>query len=176
MVGWNNRRGWLTMMNWQIREGDEMAKKEELEKIFWSIVLPGFGQILNGKILKGLLLIGLEFLINVQANFNEAIIYSFHGNIQTAIDRTNYQWLMFYPCIYMFSIWDAYKDAGGGKKAFSFLPFVFAAYFITVGLIYSPKLKIIGVLLGPIWLPMLFLIIGLCVGTILKSILTRIIR
>jgi hypothetical protein len=41
----------------------------------------------------------------------------------------------------MFSMWDAYKDAGGGKESFSFLPFVFSAYFITVGLIFFPDIE-----------------------------------
>lgn len=81
-----------------------MSKEGRIEKVLWSIALPGFGQLLNGKFLKDLLLILLEFLINVQSNFNQAIIYSFQGNIQAAIDQTNYQWLMFYPCLYMFSI------------------------------------------------------------------------
>jgi hypothetical protein len=111
-----------------------MTKKDQLENVLWSIALTGFPQILNGKFLKGLLFISLEFLINIQSNFNEVIMLSFYGHIQSAIDRTNYQWLMFYPCLYMFAMWDAYKDAGGGKESFSFLPFVFSAYFITVGL------------------------------------------
>jgi hypothetical protein len=133
-----------------------MKKTNQLESVLWSIALPGFSQILNAKFLKGLLFISLELLINIQSNFNEVIMLSFHGHIQSAIDRTNYQWLMFYPCLYMFAMWDAYKDAGGGKESFSFLPFVFSAYFITVGLIYSPTLRIMGILFGPVWLPMLF--------------------
>jgi hypothetical protein len=71
----------------------------------------------------------LEFLINVQAHFNEIIIYSFQGEIENAIVQANYQWLMFYPCVYFFSMWDAWKDAGGGKAKYSFFPFLFCGYF-----------------------------------------------
>lgn len=39
------------------------------EKLLWSIALPGFGQLLNGKYLKEILLIVLEFSINVQSHF-----------------------------------------------------------------------------------------------------------
>ncbi|WP_101842523.1 hypothetical protein [Halobacillus sp. Marseille-P3879] len=92
----------------------------------------GFCQFLNGQFLKGLLFILLEVVINIQYNFNQVIIYSFQGDIQSAIEYTNYQWLMFYPYIYMFAIWDAYKDAGGA----------FSAYFLTVGLIYSSRLEL----------------------------------
>ncbi|RFU66692.1 hypothetical protein [Peribacillus glennii] len=151
-------------------------RHEVAEKVFWSIALPGFGQLLNGKLFKGFLFIALEILVNVQANFNQIIILSFNRKIRESIEQTNYQWLMFYPCIYMFAIWDAYKDAGGGKDRYSFLPFVFGAYFVTLGLIYSPCLKVFGVLLGPMWLPMLSLPIGLALGVMIKKIVERFIN
>jgi len=150
--------------------------KNTLEKLIWSIALPGFGQILNGRYFKGTVFLVLEFLINIQANLNKAIIYSFHDKIQQAIEVTDYQWLMFYPCLYFFSMWDAYKDAGGDKEPLSSLPFVFSAYSVTVGLVYSPTLTICGVLFGTVWLPILFLPIGIFVGTVLKKVLIRIIK
>ena len=150
-----------------------MPKEEPIEKVLWSIALPGFGQLLNGNFFKGVLLIGLEFLINVQSNFNKVIIYSFQGDIQAAIDHVSYDWLMFYPCLYMFSIWDAYRDAGGGKLPYSFLPYAFSAYFVTVGLIYSSSLEIFGVLLGPVFLPMLFLIPGISIGLLIQFALRK---
>jgi hypothetical protein len=136
----------------------------KLQAVLWSVALPGFGQLLNGKYLKGILFIFLEFLINVQANFNEIILLSFNGEIEKAIQQTNYQWLMFYPCVYSFAIWDAFRDAGGGKCAFSAIPLATSAYSTTIGLMYSARLKLFGVLLGPIWLPILSFFIGLFIG------------
>lgn len=144
-----------------------------IEKLLWSIALPGFGQFLNGKVIKGIVFVILEFLVNVQANFNVIIISSFHGDIQKAISQADYQWLMFYPCLYFFAMWDAYKDAGGGIERYSFLPFVFSAYFVTVGCIYSSDFLLFGVLLGPVWLPMLCVIPGLVVGIIIKKSLKK---
>lgn len=152
-----------------------MAKEEQIiEKVLWSIALPGFAQILNGKLLKGLLFIALEFVINVNSHFNEVIRLSFMTKIEEAIAQTNYQWLMFYPCVYMFAMWDAYKDAGGGKEKYSYLPFVCSAYFLTVGLIFSSKITIAGKLLGPMWTPFLFLPIGILVGIAIKRTLLKI--
>ncbi|HZG56444.1 hypothetical protein [Paenibacillus sp.] len=144
-----------------------------LEALLWSIALPGFGQFLNGKYVKAVVLIGLEFLINLGARLNLAIMSSFQGDIHAAIAHTNYQWLMFYPCVYMFSIWDAYKDAGGGTSGYATLPFVGCAFAGTVGLMYSPTLRIFGALLGPVWLPMLFAGAGLLIGVGLGSVLRR---
>ncbi|MTW87018.1 hypothetical protein F3157_15330 [Virgibacillus dakarensis] len=144
-----------------------------MEKLLWSIALPGFGQLLNGKYIKGIVFIFLEFLVNVQGNLNKVIFLSFHGEIEQAIQQADYQWIMFYPCLYFFAIWDAFKDAGGGKKPYSFLPFVFSAYFMTIGTIYSSKLTLFGVLLGPIWLPILSVIPGLLIGFLLQRILRK---
>lgn len=138
-------------------------KSKSSETLFWSIALPGFGQILNGKFMKGIVLIFLEFLINVKASLNVVIVYSFHGEIDKAIGHADYQWLMFYPCVYMFAIWDAYRDAGGSRP-YGFLPFVFAAYFGTIGVIYS------SLFLGPIWLPIVCLILGSLVGFLAKKL------
>lgn len=146
-------------------------KPTKHEALLWSIALPGFGQFLNRRYYKGSIFILLEFLVNVFANFNLAIFYSFTGEIQKAIDVTNFQWLMFYPCLYMFSMWDAYREAEGETNSYSYLPFVFGAFFVTIGLIYSTKLKIMGVLLGPVILPILFLLPGLTVGLIIYYIL-----
>lgn len=142
-----------------------------VEMLFWGIALPGFGQLLNGKYVKGIVLIALEFLVNMGAKLNLIIMSSFQGNIELAISQANYQWLMFYPCLYMFAIWDGYKDAGGGQSRYATLPFVFCAFFGTVGIMYSPVLRIAGVLLGPVWLPMGFAFLGFGFGFILKWLL-----
>lgn len=146
------------------------SKNNGLEQLLWSIAIPGFGQLLNHKYIKGLLLIGLEIYINVKSNLNSVIVSSFHGDIDKAIQQTHYNWLLFYPCVYFFSIWDAYRDAIEDHPPFLFIPFVLAAYFSTVGVIYSKSFKIIGILLGPVWLPLIFAILGLVFGMIIKKI------
>lgn len=115
----------------------------------------------------------LEFIVNVQSKFNEAIRLSFLGKNIEAIKIIDFQWLMFYPCLYFFAMWDAYKDAGGGQSPYAFLPFVFSAYFVTVGLIYSTHVTIFGIFFGPIWLPILSVIPGVLVGLLIKSILVK---
>jgi TM2 domain-containing membrane protein YozV len=155
-------------------EEDLKNKSKKLEVVLWSIALPGFGQLLNRKYVKAILLIILEFLINVFGNFNRIIILSYHFEIEEAIAETNYLWLMFYSCLYFFAIWDAYKDAGGGKKPFAFLPLVFSAYVVTLGTIYSPSFTIFGYLIGPMWLPILSLPIGLLLGGLIQWILLKI--
>lgn len=146
-------------------------RHNQIEKILWSIALPGFGQLLNGKIAKGIVLILLEFLININAHLNEVIIYSFHGATEAAVHHTNYQWLLFYPCVYMFGIWDAHRDAGGKEHRYLFLPYVLAAFVGTIGLIYSSRFRIFGTLPGPVFLPILCLLLGSGLGLIVRRLI-----
>lgn len=157
--------------------GHQNSRKREpnvkaSERLFWSIALPGFGQLLNRQYLKGIIFIALEFLVNVQGNFNEAIRLSFIGEIDLAFQTIDYQWLMFYPCLYFFAMWDAFKHAGGGKAPYSFLPFVFSAYSVTIGLMVSSKIKI-GILLGPIWFPIMSVIPGVLIGFVIQKIILK---
>lgn len=142
---------------------------DQIEKLLWSIAFPGFGQILNHKYIKGILLVTLEFLVNVQSNFNKIIILSFQGDTLSSIEEAKYQWLLFYPCLYFFAMWDAYKEAIGETPLHSFLPFVFAAFFDTIGVIYSSRLIILGILFGPVFLPMLFMFPGVLIGLLIRS-------
>jgi hypothetical protein len=148
-----------------------LGKRAAIDHMIWSIALPGCGQLLNGKIVKGLVLLILEFLINQQSSLNGVIIASFQGNIEQAIQLTNYQWLMYYPCFYMFSIFDAYRDAANSSRPYSALPFASAAFLATVGVVFSDKVKVCGVWIGPVWLPMFFCFVGIGIGMLIRTVL-----
>ncbi|MCM3123566.1 hypothetical protein QNH36_07840 [Mesobacillus sp. AQ2] len=139
----------------------------------WSIALPGFAQLLTGNLVKGILFVLLEFLVNVQSNFNKGIMYSFLGETGMAMQVMDYQWLMFYPCLYMFAMWDAYRSVMPEDEKITFLPFVFSAYFVTVGLMISPKINILGIFPGPVFLPMMFVIPGVLVGLMIRKLILR---
>ncbi|MDF2530633.1 MAG: hypothetical protein K0Q65_214 [Clostridia bacterium] len=144
-----------------------------IEKALWSIAIPGFGQLLNGKYVKGILLIFLEFIINSSANINLAIVLSFLGQTERAMQQANYQWLMYYPCVYLYGIWDAYRDGQEKESPLLFIPFAIAAYLETIGVIYSRTFRVKGVLLGPIFLPMICIFLGLGIGFIIRFLILR---
>lgn len=148
-------------------------KLTKLEAVMWSIALPGFAQLLTGKLIKGIFFVILEFLVNVNSNFNKGIMYSFLGETEKAMYVLDYQWLMFYPCLYMFAMWDAYRSVMPEDEKITFLPFVFSAYFVTVGLMISPKVKLFGLFPGPVFLPMLFVIPGVITGFLIRSLLLK---
>lgn len=150
-------------------------KVKRREVLFWSIAFPGFGQFLNGHIIKGITLILLEIVVNVMSSFNEGIRLSFLGETKMALEAINFQWLMFYPCLYLFAIWDAYRNAAADQlPPYYFLPFAFGAFAVTVGLMYSPVVYLFGIFPGPVFLPMLALVPGIFIGNAIRSILINI--
>lgn len=146
-------------------------ERNKLELLLWGIAFPGFGQLLNGRYAKGLLFIILELVINVNSNFNRIIMYSFNGDTRLAAETADYGWLMFYPCIYFFAIWDAYKEGAGENTSFAYLPFVSSAYFVTLGIIFSENFTLFSLYPGPVLLPLLFLIPGLIIGSGVRALL-----
>jgi hypothetical protein len=147
-----------------------------VELIFWSIALPGFGQILNKHYIKAIVFIFLEFLVNVQGGLNQAIVHSFHGDIQLAIQTVDYQWIMFYPCLYVFAMWDAFKAAKDQANItptpYESIPFSVAAYITTIGVIFSNK-PIFSITFGPIFTPIIAIFLGFIFGGFVKKWLTR---
>lgn len=150
-----------------------MGSYKAWQAALWSIAIPGFGQLINGKYIKGLTLLALELLINMHSGLNMIIVYSFQGQPLEAINATNYQWLMFYPCIYLFAIWDAYNDADAGQTPLLFLPFTLAAYTGTIGVIYSNTLIIKDTYLGPLWSFLPISLIGLGMGYFVRFVILR---
>ena len=92
-----------------------MRKKKEYKSpvaaFLWSVTMGGFGQIYNGQYLLGFSLLLLEFVTNIRSKLNVSIMYSFHGDYHLAHNIVDYQWGIFYPSIYVFSMWQSYNKA-----------------------------------------------------------------
>lgn len=94
--------------------------KSPYAAMLWSMLLPGFGQIYNKDYCMGIVLIGFEILVNLNANLNLALLFSFNGDFMQAHDVINYRWAMFYPSLYGFSMWQAFNAAkANNDKKFS---------------------------------------------------------
>jgi hypothetical protein len=53
----------------------------------------------------------MEVIINSLAHINEAIVYSFCGQIEMAKAVLKLPWILGYIIIYFFTIWDSYRSA-----------------------------------------------------------------
>lgn len=85
----------------------------------WSGLMAGFGHLYNRKGFKGLIILGWAVAILIFSKVDNAIIYTFTGRFDQAREIVNYQWLLFFPSIYVFAIWDTYNDAVETNKLFA---------------------------------------------------------
>lgn len=76
---------------------------------WWSAAFPGFGHLLLFKYLRGFVLFGWEMVVNLNANINLAIIYTFIGEFEKAKTVLDPRWMMLYLPVYFFAIWDSYR-------------------------------------------------------------------
>lgn len=83
---------------------------------WWSAVFPGFGHYLLNQYARGTLLTILEVIINTGAHINEAMIFSFCGEVELAKSVINLDWMIGYIAIYLVTIGDSYRAANQFNK------------------------------------------------------------
>lgn len=85
---------------------------------WWSAAFPGFGHLLLSKYLRGFVLFVWEVAVNVLANVNLAMVYSFQGEIDMAKEVLDTRWLLIYIPVYLFGIWDSYRTTVDMNKIY----------------------------------------------------------
>lgn len=85
---------------------------------WWSAAYPGFGHLLLSKYLRGFVLFIWEVFINLNANINLAILYSFRGKFDMATNVLDSRWLLAYLPVYFFAIWDSHRTTVDMNKVY----------------------------------------------------------
>ncbi|MCR2806880.1 hypothetical protein [Paenibacillus soyae] len=78
---------------------------------WWSAAFPGFGHLILNQYVRGVLLTLSEVLVNTLAHINDAMVYSFTGRFELAIEVLEPRWAYAYLLIYMLAMWDSYRSA-----------------------------------------------------------------
>ena len=78
--------------------------------VIFSAALGGAGQIYNGQVIKGFILIGWTIVINYYAQTNH-LLAKFLSGREIYLQNVDWQWLLFIPSIYAFCVWDSYVNA-----------------------------------------------------------------
>jgi hypothetical protein len=85
---------------------------------WWSAAFPGFGHLLLGKYLRGLVLFVWEVFVNYQSKINVAMVHSFCGEIELAKQSLHSRWMLMYIPVYIFAIWDSYRSTVDMNKMY----------------------------------------------------------
>lgn len=78
---------------------------------WWSAAFPGCGHMMLCKYFQGFLLMIWEFIINLNAHINTAIMYSMTGKFELAKQVLDTRLFLLYIGIYIYSMWDSYRIA-----------------------------------------------------------------
>jgi TM2 domain-containing membrane protein YozV len=84
----------------------------------WSITFPGFGHLILSKYIRGMLLFIWELFINQETHLNQAMVYSFMGDIEAAKAVLDVRLLNLYIPVYLFAIWDSYRTTVDMNKIY----------------------------------------------------------
>lgn len=88
----------------------QLHRKNPYIMLWWSAAFPGFGQYFHNQYLRATLLTLSEIATNTLAHVNEAIVYSFCGNIEMAKSIIQPRWVFGYLIIYLYTMWDSYRS------------------------------------------------------------------
>lgn len=77
---------------------------------FWSGIISGFGQLYVDRGLKALFMMAWYLTVVFKAHLSIAGFHALRGEFDQAAAVIDYQWALFWPSIYIFSIVDAYHD------------------------------------------------------------------
>jgi hypothetical protein len=141
-----------------------------LSAALWSAAIPGFGQFCNRSYIKAVTLIVMEFLVNIYSHLNQAIFYSWLWDVPSAQRCLNYEWLLFYPCMYVFAVYDAYHECSirmqKPHSPYLYIPFAGTSFVGTVVVIWSSGQRPFFGLekLGPIFAGVIVILAGICLG------------
>lgn len=99
--------------------------------------MPGMGQIHNKQFLKGIVILLFEHGINRLSHINSALMLSFNGHHNEALQLINYEYALFYPGFYTLCVLDSviYAEPKPNKDCSSW--FVVSGLLATFGVIYS---------------------------------------
>lgn len=85
---------------------------------FFSFSFPGFGNLMQQRLIKGFILIIWEIFINTKAHINLGIFYSLTGEFEKSKEILDEKWLILYCGIYFYAIWDSYRSTVDMNKLY----------------------------------------------------------
>jgi hypothetical protein len=85
-----------------------LEKKNPLLGAIWSALSPGLGQLYGGATIVGAFVLAWWIFVTYKAKTIGAWFHSFIGNFSTGSELMDWQWFLFLPSMYCFSIYQAY--------------------------------------------------------------------
>lgn len=89
---------------------NQLVRRKPALAAAWSAIGTGFGQLYCDRGLKALILMGWYFAVIIKSGLSLAFMHTLLGEFDRLMAVIDWQWLMFWPSIYIFGIADAFHD------------------------------------------------------------------
>lgn len=96
----------------------QLSLKNPWVVAFWSFAFPGCGYLMQNRLVKGLILICWELIVNTHAKVNLSIMYSLQGRFDMAKQVVDTRWFLLYAALYVYAIWDGYRGTVDMNKQY----------------------------------------------------------
>lgn len=87
-----------------------ITRRSPVMAAFWSATITGFGQFYNDRGLKSLIMMGWYLAVVLKSGLSTAAFYTVTGRLDEVLAALDFQWLLFWPSIWVFGVVEAYAD------------------------------------------------------------------
>jgi TM2 domain-containing membrane protein YozV len=95
-----------------------LDKRKPSLSVIWSFLVPGLGQLYIHRIITAFFIVVWVVVFAYYSHGLEAISLLFLGKVKESTSVINSEWLLFFPSIYGFAIYDAYVNTIENNKLF----------------------------------------------------------
>jgi hypothetical protein len=95
-----------------------LDRRSPVISLFWSLFVPGLGQLHIHRILTAVFVIVGTVVFFIYSNAQAAVVLLFLGKIKEATAALNAEWLLFLPSHYGFAVYDSYINTVENNKLF----------------------------------------------------------
>jgi len=95
-----------------------LTKKKPWLAIAWSSSVPSLGQLYTNRIASSLFTLFFTIIIAIQSNMIEGLHHFLLGHWAKSREVMNPQWVLYFPSVYFFSMYDAYVNTVENNKLF----------------------------------------------------------
>ncbi len=99
-------------------EVNYLTKKKPWLAIAWSSSVPSLGQLYTNRVTSSLFTLFFTIVIAVQSHMIEGLHYFLLGQWAKTREVINPQWVLYFPSVYFFSLYDAYVNTVENNKLF----------------------------------------------------------
>ncbi|WP_186579445.1 hypothetical protein [Aquibacillus kalidii] len=95
-----------------------LDKRNPVLSFVWSLFMPGLGQLYIHRILTAAFVLIWAVVFFYQSHALEAVTFLFWGNIEKSTEVLNPEWLLFFPSLYGFAVYDSFTATVENNKLF----------------------------------------------------------